>query len=444
MSENPFQITFTLKQHTPIIHFQHEQAGATLRATELKPKLDRWIIQQIGEANIPDTWKGTWRKGHHSLEYKVTIGPTKSRAWDIQRIVFDKDSGEVKRNDNNKILVQAYPGYFGNSGKDDKSEMKRTIWTNTPIVVEVFCLSSSLRELIERTFADFIFSTNFGTRQTKGFGSFSCTSHPHTAPPNCFFDIHNPQNRNLFDFDYVEKEVFARIELLYKALRSGINYPRNPKDRDARCKHDSRFYFKSILWAYAKSNAIQWEKKTIKEAMLRSTTCFASQKVANNNRVDNPFGFAAIENRLMKAMLGLSTDEQWLTYGVSLQIESELKDRDRVSPLYARFKSPITFKPIVLGDNFYRVYIIAEQPLPEMYGKWFEVQSNRGGVVRIQTPHDSKEFDTNGFLSFAFFDKLPSGKYVMDLPSHVGNRAMENTFEFRMITEIFKSIRGEK
>ena len=40
-----FKVEFTLKQHTPIIHFQSEQAGATLRATELKPKFDRFLKQ---------------------------------------------------------------------------------------------------------------------------------------------------------------------------------------------------------------------------------------------------------------------------------------------------------------------------------------------------------------------------------------------------------------
>jgi len=35
-----YKLEFTLKQHTPIIHFQHDQDGATLRATEVKPKLD--------------------------------------------------------------------------------------------------------------------------------------------------------------------------------------------------------------------------------------------------------------------------------------------------------------------------------------------------------------------------------------------------------------------
>lgn len=44
-----YKLTFTLKQHTPIIHFQHDQAGATLRASEVKPKLDKFIIEQMGD-----------------------------------------------------------------------------------------------------------------------------------------------------------------------------------------------------------------------------------------------------------------------------------------------------------------------------------------------------------------------------------------------------------
>lgn len=37
------ELIVKLKQHTPIIHFQWEQKGATLRATELKPKLDLFL-----------------------------------------------------------------------------------------------------------------------------------------------------------------------------------------------------------------------------------------------------------------------------------------------------------------------------------------------------------------------------------------------------------------
>jgi hypothetical protein len=42
-----YKLKFTLKQHTPLIHFQHDQAGATLRATEVKPKLDQFIIEKL-------------------------------------------------------------------------------------------------------------------------------------------------------------------------------------------------------------------------------------------------------------------------------------------------------------------------------------------------------------------------------------------------------------
>ena len=50
-------ITYELKQETPIIHFQHNQSGATLRATEVKPKLDRFIIKKLGGVEkIDKSW----------------------------------------------------------------------------------------------------------------------------------------------------------------------------------------------------------------------------------------------------------------------------------------------------------------------------------------------------------------------------------------------------
>ena len=41
-----YRLQVKLKQHTPLIHFQWNQKGATLRASELKPKLDKFIIQR--------------------------------------------------------------------------------------------------------------------------------------------------------------------------------------------------------------------------------------------------------------------------------------------------------------------------------------------------------------------------------------------------------------
>jgi len=46
-----YKLCFKLKQHTPIIHFQADQKGATLRATELKPKLDRFLMEYFQKEN---------------------------------------------------------------------------------------------------------------------------------------------------------------------------------------------------------------------------------------------------------------------------------------------------------------------------------------------------------------------------------------------------------
>ena len=78
-----FKLTFKLKQHTPLIHFQHDQHGATLRATELKPKLDRFLLEKLGNGNYEQGIEIAKKKGwlvakgeHPALDYKVRIFPT--------------------------------------------------------------------------------------------------------------------------------------------------------------------------------------------------------------------------------------------------------------------------------------------------------------------------------------------------------------------------------
>lgn len=46
MDKPKFERVYTLEQQTPLIHFQYDQPGATLRATEVKPKLDKFIIKK--------------------------------------------------------------------------------------------------------------------------------------------------------------------------------------------------------------------------------------------------------------------------------------------------------------------------------------------------------------------------------------------------------------
>ena len=78
-----FTISCTLSQQTPLIHFQHQEPGACLRGSELKPKLDRFLLEQLGQGNaLPQdagysiARENGWLAGdgsHPALKYKVRI-----------------------------------------------------------------------------------------------------------------------------------------------------------------------------------------------------------------------------------------------------------------------------------------------------------------------------------------------------------------------------------
>ena len=94
------KLEFTLRQHTPMIHFQSDQAGATLRATELKPKLDRYLIEKtfhnnyeeckqylVGYTNKNENAlrKKYEEEGFRALDYKFISKLLK----DSQRMIFN-------------------------------------------------------------------------------------------------------------------------------------------------------------------------------------------------------------------------------------------------------------------------------------------------------------------------------------------------------------------
>ena len=84
---------------------------------------------------------------------------------------------------------------------------------------------------------------NFGTRQTKGFGSFYLNDNKENT--KLFKDIETvlkSLTRPVYYFDVNAGNVFNYIDVLYKAMKPGINETfGNPK---------SNAYLKSFLWQY--------------------------------------------------------------------------------------------------------------------------------------------------------------------------------------------------
>ncbi len=144
--ENPadfsFRNVYTLQAQTPMIHFQAAQPGACLRATEVKPKLDRFLHSR---EVIPDAWILRRRRGSLNYQMRITALAQKD---DIPHI-------------------NACRAYFANLGD---SAPKDFVFRDCRL--EIVCFIPELLETIHKHIKDFFILHNFGTRQSKGFGSF--------------------------------------------------------------------------------------------------------------------------------------------------------------------------------------------------------------------------------------------------------------------------------
>ena len=298
------EITVKLKQHTPIFHFQHDQKGAALRATELKPKLDEYLGKNK-EERIP---------------YQLKIKP-------LER---------YERKEPHKL-------YFGNQGDNVK---KQTLFhaQGVELTINTYFDEKLLKKIKEKLPICFALE-NFGTRQNKGFGSFyPDDSYNNEKNKEWFKDIETVLkqcSKPVYYFDVKEGNPLDYINALYKAMKSGIN--------ETFGKKESKAYLKSLLWQYlnkgrTKGNYITWEKRFMKQALsgriIKDSQYFKALlgiceeypfRKANNARMDNDYGDIRTFN---------------LRYDAKFKISSSEIDR---------FKSPITFKPI--GK---RVYIILE------------------------------------------------------------------------------------
>ena len=451
-----YKLEFKLKQHTPIIHFQWEQKGATIRPPELKSKLDKWIIQRNTacyglEKDLLDAaksnnelkqWiKGSKKKDHPALDYKIRIdaigenllineiNPTKS---------YNKTGHPILRNND-------YPQYFGNQLKytgdinhpkeeflTGKKKIKRlTYYHEVRVVIE--SVHDGLLKEIKKEFPVFLLHTNFGTRQSKGFGSF----YLHKTD-ECF-----PQKEGVIDqgffvdsFDYCfdinvgghteserVKNLFVQIDFFYKTLRGGIN----PNDTHS-------MYFKSLMWKYAKSLGKQWEKKTIKQYYLPSKE---NVQKSHHSETNSPLGWDKgkkakmpypnsngtkyeITHMLWRDLLGLSSNQRWMSYSIDIKKES-LKRVGNKSE-YTRFKSPIFLKPIRTGLNSFRIFLEVPKylkesfkdnsiktPESEILGEWFKISTGFAHPLELPFPLN---FDYDEFFKCAFSTNPSS--YVKD------------------------------
>ena len=145
LSNCAFRKTYTLLAQTPMIHFQHDQSGATLRPSEVKPKLDRYLRSL--RATVPARWLVSGQP--QALNYQM-------------RIVALGDAEQAKG-----LTIQDCKAYFGNMGN---GPAKGLVFRNCRL--EINCFIPDLLKFLDENIGSFFVLHNFGTRQSKGFGSF--------------------------------------------------------------------------------------------------------------------------------------------------------------------------------------------------------------------------------------------------------------------------------
>lgn len=241
--ENGIKLTATLESQSPMIHFQARETGAVLRASEVKPKLDRFLIKKMIKnlvANSQLTNEEALKKLkekhseyfqdvklNYALNYKMRIIATKVNEFSLE------DGGKSR-----------YAPFFANSGKNNDEEKLRGVFVTAELTI--VCFNKTLRETIKKCLEEFFIVTNFGMMQGKGFGSFIVTGSVKTdnngrissdeigkiakqleesvEAKSCYYMEFNTLERDVEDrLKNIYKDMFDEIKLFYGIMKSGYN-----------------------------------------------------------------------------------------------------------------------------------------------------------------------------------------------------------------------------
>ena len=393
-NKNKYSCVFDLVQHTPLIHFQALQKGASLRATELKPKFDRFLKEKLSKELKKDDLEKLYLNGQNAFDYKVFIEPILS-----EPINFEK-----------------YPPlFFGNikpknmSYEEFERIKKRKKKTNS-LKIKFYSFKPEMIEYINKYFEAFLANTNFGTRQSKGFGSFYLDKD---------FDVSLVDAKKVYSFN-VKERWDKDIELFYKFLRSGINAGFYNK---AQKKFITKFYCKPLIFLYAKKKNWVWDKKAIKRYFFND----ALKEQIKQHPYSDVLKFDSEKEYILRDIFGLSTSQQWgEKYYDRAVITKESVKKINGEAYYARMKSPITFKVI---KN--KVYFWVNNHYKKILGEEF--------IIKV----DKKE----GELFLSFPEKIDLNDVIemirdIDLNKIIRNKKFHQHDNFQKLNFILEDIKA--
>lgn len=359
-----WQKEYKLVQHTPLIHFQHSEPHACLRATEVKPKLDRFLIEQLEKDDR--FGDGRWKKwfvgdgSQQSFDYMMRITPNSEqveRTHSIERAI-----ARAEHRPPNASLHEIHKNYFGNMASGNniqdtiRETFKESLFYKDGLTLTIRCFIPELLTFIDEHIRGFFMMHNFGTRQRKGFGSFTVDISTEPNAPKGF-DLVGKYCPNAYycklDNDVNADALLDAVWVISAFLRSGFN-------------RGEGNYVRGFVFRYFQrgKNPLANDKAFVKQKVLRNV-----YNEATRGEHLHPYG-NNVRYRYVRGLLGTNENSRFCRAP-----RGETREDRTVHNIYIhsaegveRFPSPLLFKPI---GKF--VFILPQKMPDEIFGSEFYI-----------------------------------------------------------------------
>lgn len=361
---NDWQKEYKLVQHTPLIHFQHSEPHACLRATEVKPKLDRFLIEQLEKDDR--FGDGRWKKwfvgdgSQQSFDYMMRITPNSEqveRTHSIERAI-----ARAEHRPPNASFHEIHKNYFGNMASGNniqdtiRETFKESLFYKDGLTLTIRCFIPELLTFIDEHIRGFFMMHNFGTRQRKGFGSFTVDISTKPNEPKGF-DLVGKYCPNAYycklGNDVNADALLDAVWVISAFLRSGFN-------------RGEGNYVRGFVFRYfqREKNPLANDKAFVKQQVLRNV-----YDEATRGEHLHPYG-NNVRYRYVRGLLGTNENSRFCR-----DPRGETREDRTVHNIYIhsaegveRFPSPLLFKPI---GKF--VFILPQKMPDEIFGSEFYI-----------------------------------------------------------------------
>lgn len=361
---NDWQKEYKLVQHTPLIHFQHSEPHACLRATEVKPKLDRFLIEQLEKDDR--FGDGRWKKwfvgdgSQQSFDYMMRITPNSEQVERTQSI--ERAIARAEHRPPNANLHEIHKNYFGNMASGNniqdtiRETFKESLFYKDGLTLTIRCFIPELLTFIDEHIRGFFMMHNFGTRQRKGFGSFTVDISTKPNEPKGF-DLVGKYCPNAYycklDGNVNADALLDAVWVISAFLRSGFN-------------RGEGNYVRGFVFRYfqREKNPLANDKAFVKQNVLLNV-----YNEATRGEHLHPYG-NNVRYRYVRGLLGTNENSRFCRAP-----RGETREDRTVHNIYIhsaegveRFPSPLLFKPI---GKF--VFILPQKMPDEIFGSEFYI-----------------------------------------------------------------------